>query len=72
MFAASLAEADMQFREPCSGGDGSKLLYFDQQDPASYERFRDRIENAQPVHGGLALIDYCVGDGTVRDNADWA
>jgi hypothetical protein len=41
MFAASLSEADMQFREPSSGsdGDGSTLSYFYQKDPASFERF---------------------------------
>jgi hypothetical protein len=62
----------MQFREPSSGVDGSTLSYFDQKDPSSFERFRLRIQNAQPVHGSLALIDYCAGDGTLRDNADWA
>jgi hypothetical protein len=72
MFAASLSEADMQFREPASGVDGAKLSYFDQKDPSSFERFRLRIQHAQPVHGSLALIDYCGGDGTLRDNADWA
>jgi len=72
LFAASLPEADMQSREPGSGEQGSKLTYFDQKDPASFERFKLRIENAQPVHGSLALIDYCAGEATLRNNADWA
>ena len=72
MFANNLPEADMQSRESRSGKQESKLTYFDQKDPASFDRFKQRIENAQPVHGSLALIDHCTGDGTVRDNADWA
>jgi hypothetical protein len=72
MFAANLLQADMQSSEPGSGKQDSQVTYFDQKDPASFERFRLRIRNAQPVHGSLALIDYCAGDGTVRDNADWA
>jgi hypothetical protein len=72
MFAANLIQADMQIREPRSGKQGSEITYFDQQDPASIERFRLGIQNAQPVHGSLALIDYCAGEGVVRDNADWA
>ena len=72
MFAANLPQADMQSSESGSGKQGSQVTYFDQKDPASFERFRFRIQNAQPVHGSLALIDYCAGDGTVRDNADWA
>ena len=72
MFAASLPEADMQAREPVEGKQRTKLTYFDQDDPASFERFRHRIQNALPVHGSLALIDYCAGEATVRDHADWA
>lgn len=72
MFAASLREADMQSREPVDGKKPSKLTYFDQKDPASFERFRHRIQNLLPVHGSLALIDYCAGEATVRDDADWA
>lgn len=72
MFAANLPEADMQSREPGSGAQSSKLTYFDQKDPASFERFRHRIQNALPVHGSLALIDCCAGDATVRAGADWA
>ena len=72
MFAASFIEADMQSRQPRSRKKGSKVTFFDQKDPESLERFRLGIENAEPVHGALALIDFCAGDGTVRDNADWA
>jgi hypothetical protein len=72
LFAANILQADMQSMEPGSGQQDSKVTYFDQNDPASFERFRLRIQNAQPVHGSLALIDYCAGDGAVRDNADWA
>lgn len=72
MFAASLIQADMQIREPVSGINDSKISYFDQKDPASFERFRMCIQSAKPVHGALALIDYCSGERTVRDNADWA
>jgi hypothetical protein len=72
MFGASLLEADMQSRESRSGNNDSKTIYFDQKDPASFERFRLGIQNGKPVHGGLALIDFCAGDGTVRDNANWA
>jgi len=72
MFAASLAEADMQSGKPHPHEKDSKITFFDQKDPASFERFRLGIENAEPVHGSLALIDFCEGDGTVRDNADWA
>ena len=71
MFAASLFEADMQSR-PGSENRDTEIIYFDQKDPASLERFRAGIENAEPIHGSLALIDICAGDGTVRDNADWA
>ena len=72
MFSANLIQADMQSREPRSGQQDSKITYFDQQDPASFERFRQGIQTGQPVHGSLALIDYCAGDGVVRENADWA
>lgn len=76
MFFTCLSEADMQFRELSSGGSDSTLLYFDQKDPSSFDRFKHRIECAQPVHGSLPLIDYCAcagtGDGSVRNNADWA
>ena len=72
MFGDSLIEADMQATETSSGKKVSKIVYFDQKDPASFERFKTGIENGQPVHGGLALIDFCVGDGSVRDNANWA
>ncbi|MGA9572344.1 MAG: cupin domain-containing protein [Lysobacterales bacterium] len=71
MFAANFPEADVQSRESHSGKQDSKLTFFDQKDPAGYERFKQRVRNAQPVHGSLPLIDYCAGDGTVRDNADW-
>jgi hypothetical protein len=71
MFADSLFEADMQSREPSSEKADSKIAFFDQKDPASFERFKLGIETGKPVHGGLALIDFCAGDGTVRENADW-
>lgn len=71
LFGASLLEADMQSR-PDSANRDSEIIYFEQKDPASLERFRQGIENAEPVHGSLALIDICAGDGTVRDDADWA
>ena len=72
MFATNLPEADMQSRASSSEKQESKLTYFNQKDPASFSRFRERIQNTQPVHGSLPLIDTCSGDGTVRDNADWA
>ena len=72
MFAASVTQADMQVWEPSSEGRDSKLSFFDQKDPGCFEQFKNRIQNMQPVHGSLALIDYCSGDGTVRDDADWA
>jgi hypothetical protein len=72
LFAANITQADMQSMEPGPGNQDPKLTYFDQRDPASFERFRLRIQNAQPVHGSLVLVDYCSGRGTVRDDADWA
>jgi hypothetical protein len=72
MFAANLSEADMQFREQSSGIESPTLSYFNQKDPASFEQFKVRIQTAEPVHGSLPLIDFCAGDGTVRDNAGWA
>jgi hypothetical protein len=72
MFDACLSEADMQYRELSSETNDSTLLYFDQEDPSSFDRFKHRIESAQPVHGSLPLIDFCAGDGSVRNNADWA
>ncbi len=72
LFAANLPQADMQSMEAGPGDPSAKLTYFDQNDPASFERFRLRIERNQPVHGSLALLDYCGGHGAVRDNADWA
>ena len=72
MFARYLSEADMQFRELSAEVNVSTLLYFDQEDPASFEQFKHRILNTLPVHGSLPLIDFCGGDGTVRNNADWA
>lgn len=72
MFSASVIEADMQSREQESGKPGSKVTYFDQKEPASFERFKHRIESALPVHGSLALIDYCAGEAMLRDDADWA
>jgi hypothetical protein len=72
LFAASPGEADMQSSEPVSDGQQAKTSYFDQHDPDTFERFKRRIESTRPVHGSLALIDYCAGDGIVRDHADWA
>jgi hypothetical protein len=72
LFSTSLQEADMQSREPADGKQTGKLTYFDQKDPASFDRFKQRIQNKLPVHGSLALIDYCAGEATVRDEADWA
>jgi hypothetical protein len=72
MFAANLPQADMQSMEADPGQPAAQLTYFDQNDPASFERFRRRIENGRPVHGSLALIDYCGGYGAVREDADWA
>lgn len=72
MFTASFVEADIQSRKPSSRKQDSEVIFFDLKDPASVERFRQGIENGEPVHGNLALIDYCEGYGTVRDNADWA
>ena len=72
LFAANIGQADMQSMEAGPGNQNPKLTYFDQRDPASFERFKLRIQNAQPVHGSLVLVDYCSGSGTVRDDADWA
>ena len=72
MFADNVIEADMQSSEPGATKKGRKVDYFDQNDPSVFERFSHRIQNAQPVHGSLPLIDWCAGDGTVRDNADWS
>lgn len=72
MFAASLVEAELQSRKPLSENRDSKIVHFNENDPASFERFKLGIENGEAVHGGLALIDFCAGDGTVRENADWA
>ena len=72
LFAANLPEADMQSRKQSSGKQGAKLTFFNQKDPASFERFKLRIQKSQPVHGRLALIDYCAGQATLRENADWA
>jgi hypothetical protein len=71
LFAANLVQADMQRMESGPGED-LRIAYFDQNDPASFELFSQRLRHAQPVHGSLALIDWCAGYGTVRDNADWA
>lgn len=71
LFAANLSEADMQLRESDAGGPDSLLTFFNQKDPESFERFKHRIEYALPVHGSLALIDFCSGEATLRDNADW-
>lgn len=72
MFAENLTEADMQFREASSTESSPPLSYFDQKDPASFSKFKHRIQSAEPVHGSLPLIDFCAGDGTVRNNASWA
>ena len=50
LFAANVLQADMQSMEPGSGQQDSKVTYFDQNDPASFERFRLRIQDAQQ-HG---------------------
>lgn len=72
MFANNIVEADMQYRDNSTITEKSSLLYFDQEDSASFEKFRQRIVDGKPVHGSLPLIDFCAGDGTVRDNASWA
>lgn len=71
MFAANLSEADMQSRERGSGAQASKLTFFNQKDPASFDRFSQRIQNGLPVHGSLAVVDYCAGEAVLRENADW-
>jgi len=64
MFAASLPEADMQSRDPANGEQPAKLTYFDQHDPASFEHFRHRIQNALPVHGSQVLF---IPSGAMRE-----
>lgn len=72
MFSRYSKEADMQFRETSDHQQDSELLYFNQQDPDTFEHFQKRILTAKPVHGSLPLIDFCAGDGTFRKNASWA
>lgn len=73
LFKAAVVEADMQSME--TGADNNseqQISYFDQQDPATFERFRSAILEGLAVHGSLELIDYRDDGGTLRDNADWS
>ena len=73
LFKAAVVEADMQSLENGTQSDSEqRISYFDQQDPATFERFRSAILGGLAVHGSLELIDYRDDGGTVRDNADWS
>ena len=54
LFAANITQADMQSMEPGPGHQGPKLTYFDQRDPASFERFGLRIQNASRCTAALS------------------
>jgi len=73
LFKAAVVEADMQSIETGTESDQEQQIsYFDQQDPATYQRFRKGILEGRAVHGSLELIDYRDDGGTLRDNADWS
>ena len=72
LYANGVAEADMQFTKSSTGGEEAEIAFFDQEDPETFERFKTALENGQPVHGSLALIDYCANDGMLRNGAAWA
>ena len=68
IMASNRSEAAMQM-SPRAGGD---VIYLPAEESQSLETFRERILEGLPVHGRLALIDFCSGEGTLRDDADWA
>ena len=73
LFKAAVTEADMQSMETSTESDSEQQIsYFDQQDPATFQRFRSAILESRAVHGSLELIDYRDDGGTLRDNADWS
>jgi hypothetical protein len=72
LYANGVAEADMQIMRSSSGDEELEISFFDQKDPASFERFKTALQSGQPVHGSLALIDYCDNDGMLRNGANWA
>lgn len=73
LFKAAVVEADMQSMETGTDSNSEQQIsYFDQQDPATFERFRSAILEGLAVHGSLELIDYRDDGGTLRDNADWS
>ncbi len=69
MMRANQPEAAMQLRET---PDSPEVTYLDEKDPSSLYVFQQRIEAGEPVHGRLALVDICSGEGSLRENADWA
>jgi hypothetical protein len=73
LFGRALGEADMQATEidPDSESQAT-ICYFDQQDPASLNRFKAAISGGRLEHGSPAQIDYRDDGGTLRSNADWA
>lgn len=73
MFKTAVIYADMQSMQANTGNDSAhKISFFDQKDPACFQRFRSAIQNGRPVHGSLELVDYRHDGGTLRKNADWA
>ncbi len=69
MMSRSHTEAAMQMSAVAGS---EEVTYLDAANPESIKTFRDRITSGMPVHGRLALIDFCSGEGTLRDDADWA
>ncbi|MEE4659206.1 MAG: cupin domain-containing protein [Halieaceae bacterium] len=68
MMARNGSEAAMQM-SPAPGAD---VIHLPAEDAGRLQTFRERILEGLPVHGRLALIDFCSGEGTLRDQADWA
>ena len=68
MMARNGSEAALQM-SPAPGAD---VIHLPVEDARRLQIFRERILEGLPVHGRLALIDFCSGEGTLRDQADWA
>lgn len=71
IFRANPAESAIQVTETDARGE-QHTQYIDEQNPANIERFANGITGGQAVHGRIALVDFCAGEGSVRDSADWA
>ena len=62
IFRANPAESALQFTEVDARGE-QHTQYVDEKDPANMDRFAEGITDGMPVHGRIAVVDFCADKG---------